>query len=81
MRENALPATQHRKCKGCPTQITPKRPHQLFCSDPCRMAWHKKKVLGPQGQLDELQRQVEALKAGTEELKRRVTALEVKPAA
>lgn len=76
MRQNALPGTALVKFDGCPILFAPKRSWQKFHSDACRMEFHRKKALGPEGRMEDIERQVEALKKGTEELKRRVTKLE-----
>jgi hypothetical protein len=54
---NALPATQ-RPCDGCGSLFTPKRRWARFCADACRTEWHRKKALGPEGRIAELERKV-----------------------
>lgn len=68
MHSDAISATQ-RKCRGCPALFTPKRGWQLFCADSCRTDFHRKKNLGPEGRIQELERRVA-------ELERRVGALD-----
>lgn len=79
MRQNALSATQQRQCEGCPILFTPKRSWQKFHSEACKGEYHRKKRLGPDGRLVELEQKVEALRAGADELNRRVAALEAMP--
>lgn len=68
MRQNALP-TEQRPCRGCAKPFPAARRWQVFCGDQCRSEWHRKKKLGPEGRVAELEAKVEALEA-------RVAALE-----
>lgn len=68
MLPNALPATQ-KPCEECGSLFTPARRWARFCKPACRNEWHRKKSIGPEGRIAELERKVEALD-------RRVSALD-----
>lgn len=74
MRANALPDAE-KTCDGCGNPFTPKRHWARFCKTACRNDWHGRNA-PPYKQLADLQRQVAALKAGNEELSRRVGEME-----
>lgn len=58
-----------RPCEGCGSAFVPARRWARFCKPGCRAEWHRKKNLGPEGRLTELERKVA-------ELERRVAALD-----
>jgi hypothetical protein len=61
--ENALNALSaiERPCEGCGNPFSASRRWQRFCGPACRSEWHRKKALGPEGRLAELERRVKAL--------------------
>lgn len=68
MRQDALPA-QEKACEECRVSFPARRRWQRFCGPACRSEFHRKKALGPEGRISELERKVAALEE-------RVTALE-----
>lgn len=64
-------------CATCGTSGPQNRPQQRFCSTKCRNAYHQK--LTPEAlhrQIEDLKAQLATIKATTEDLNRRVTALD-----
>ena len=64
-------------CVTCGVSFLQNRPQQRFCSTKCRNAYHQK--LTPEAlhrQIEDLKAQLAAIKAATEDLNRRVTALD-----
>lgn len=59
---NALSATE-KPCEECGGLFAPKRRWARFCGTPCRNEWHRKKAIGPEGRVAELERRVAALEA------------------
>lgn len=75
---HASAATPQREkpCDECGTPFTFVRRWQRFCGDACRNEFHRKKAIGPEGRLADLERQVAGLKAALADLERRVAALD-----
>ena len=63
------PQATEKPCEECGTVFTAKRRWARFCGTPCRNEWHRKKALGPDGRLAEIERRLA-------DLERRVTVLD-----
>lgn len=59
---SAAPETS-RPCDECGRPYEARRRWSRFCGTPCRNEWHRKKAIGPEGRVAELERRVAALEA------------------
>lgn len=62
MRGNALSTTE-KPCEECGSPFAASRRWQRFCKPGCRNEWHRKRQIGPDGRIAELERRVAALEA------------------